>query len=265
MGAPDEAACIIPAMKARFAVVVAACAACLWPFAEAQAPPPFTYRGQTFVMDDFAILFDMSPLGRERTRLFTGYLGNSTEGKARVAKAGSPSPEAVWKTMTVDERATFLSITKALDVLQPTSGPLKWLDRVEEIHGDRSFTTGREWDSDKAFRLWARMTTAGIDAVRREVPLRNMCRQSPETWNGDTLNHPDFCGTGGFEFDRKTDKNPLPNVQFNITTKTACADIDLDYEGGLAHLGRSNSDVLDSDHSVKFRDKFCDFGVRRFP
>jgi hypothetical protein len=250
---------------ARFVATVFVCAAGLWPLAEAQTGAPFTYQGQTFVMDDFAVLFDTSLLGRERTRLFTAYLSNSQEGKARVAKAGSSDAQIVWKSMTVDERATFLSVTKALDVLQPIKGPLSWLDRIEEIHGDKSFATGREWDPNQAFRLWARMTPDGIAAVRKQIPLRNACKNQPASWNGDSVNHPDFCASGGFEFDRKTDKDPLPNVQFNITTASACADIDLDYERGLAHFSRSNSDVLAGDHSVKFRNKFCDFGVRRFP
>ncbi len=108
------------------------------------------------------------------------------------------------------------------------------------------------------------MSAQGSEAVKGSVPLRNACVNRPLPWNGAGSRHPDFCRPGSsFELERKTDN--LPNVQFNLTPGTRCADIDLDYERGLAHLGRGNSDVLAEDHSVKFQSVYCEFGVRRKP
>ncbi len=111
----------------------------------APAPEEFVYQGQTFLMDEFSVLFDSSALGRERLRLFTDYLKSQPEGQARAKKAGSTDPAIVWRTMSHDERATFLAVTKSLEVVQPQSGRITWIDRIDEIHGDRSFSTGSQY------------------------------------------------------------------------------------------------------------------------
>jgi hypothetical protein len=229
-------------------------------------PPPqtFSYQGQNFEMDSYPVLFDQSTsVGRERSRLFTDYLKSSTEGRARCTKAKTTVPDQVWLTLTRDEQATFLAVTQSLDVVQPQSGKIRWIERIDEIHGDKSFASGSAYPSNKAFRLYAHMTADGANAIKNSLPLQKTCpKPAPLAWNGAGSKHPDFCQNGpSFDMERKTDN--MPNIQFNLTPGTQCADIDLDYETGFAHLGRGNSDVLADDHTPKFESMYCRFGVRR--
>ena len=217
------------------------------------------------MMDDYRTLFTGTSQKGERQRLFENYVMHSPEGQAR-AKAlakGAATPEQVWSTLTVEEQTTFLAVTAALGALEdlPGSSLLKWIDRLEEIHGEAQFPKGPRFPNDRAFRLYGRLTPAAARQLESgQSRFRNTCTQRVFDYGGGSLNHDDFClkFQRPFVTDRKTDN--FPNLQFNFTEPSCCVDIDLDYDR-VQHMSRDNSNVLARNHTRnRFLREYCDPG-----
>jgi hypothetical protein len=239
-----------------------------------QADESFTYRGETYLMSPFSVLFDSSTLGQARTRLFVEYLKSSPEGMARVTHAGSSDPAMVWAQLDAEEKTTFLAVTAAASRLQSEqSGTiLSWFERLDQIHGSVK-PSGGIYKDNQAFRLYIHLAKPGIVWVKDGGDFTNMCTKKPVKDGGLGLKHPDFCNPPRkFERQRPTRNNP--RLQINVTDASGCADVDLDYDfDNSQHLTKDNSNVLGSHpdddprifppHPELFVDQYCVVGFRR--
>jgi len=225
------------------------------------------YRNTVFLLDCHGRLFGPNDLGPFRQRIFERYLQEAPEGKLRVTRAQSADPARVWGHLTAEEKATFVAITGALGTLAESGGVKlnEWVIRLDAVHGEMDFGTGRTFGSNQAFRLYAQIS----DAARRHLlagagTFQNVCTKLALAYDGLGSRHPSYCQPPRrFEVERKTDL--LPNLQFNFNRSNQCADIDIDYDRGVAHLGRDNSNVLHEQHVEEFHRAYCDPGLRRKP
>src|SRR5206468_2662787 len=145
---------------------------------DAQASEKFKYRGQKYVLDSYKALFENNPLGQSRRMLFEKYLQQSDEGKLRAARSGARKAEAVWRTLTLEEKTTFLAITAALESLQAESGInlLEWVESLEEVHGENKFSDGRRFDNNEAFRIYTKFQPAAVAHVAQGAgQFKNLC------------------------------------------------------------------------------------------
>jgi hypothetical protein len=229
----------------------------------------FTYRGDTYVMDAFSTLFANTTLGNARRTLFETYLTSTPEGKKRVTDAGTADPEKVWAKLHVEEQTTFLAVTAGAGMLTARDGTtmLSYITTLDEIHGGVA-PGGADYANNEAFRIYVRLSQSGVDRLQDdEERFSNGCTQKQFGYGGTGSTHPDFCLLPkDFEFDVKTDNHP--NIQFNLTPSTRCADVDLDYDTGFQHFTKDNSNVLAdpalaSAHVPKFIKQYCDPGFRR--
>ena len=251
------------------AVTLLLCAAC----STAQNVPAslterFVYDGRTYELDGYAALFDASTsLGSARQRLFAAYLMTSPEGQARSQAAGSTDPAVVWSRLAVEEKSTFVAITAALSCVEVDGGSsrfLDWLASLDEIHGDARFGGGTLSNSE-AFRLYARLTQAGLALLRQQAgTFRNTCNNEVYAYGGLGSTHVDYCATSKlFDSDAKFDDSPgVQGIQFNFNdSRSDCADIDIDYSV-FCHLTRGNSNVLDNcgtgKHITRFVSEYGD-------
>ena len=227
----------------------------------------FRYRGDTYVMDDYAKLFGKNQLGETRRVLFESYLANSTEGKARRRVSSSGTAREVWTTLTREEQATFLSITAALATLTTNGGSnvLHWIASLNEIHGEQAFLDDREFKNNEAFRLYATLAPESVNHLEAaKESFVSSCFEADLGYDGSGSKHPDFCRiTGDFDAERKTDNHP--NLQFNYSPESRCTDIDIDYRRGFQHLARDNSNILANKQVLKFNKQYCDPGFRLKP
>ncbi len=225
----------------------------------------FEYKGVGYEMDSYQELFSGDPLAEGRRSLFEDYLSSAPEGRFR--SSGGKSASEVWEALTWEEKTTFLAITGALHKLATEAGEglLGWAESLQEIHGEVSVTGGKEYKNDEAFRLFVKLTqeaVAHIDAGNGS--FSNACTAVSVTYDGLGSSHGDFCAPGeDFEGERKTANHP--NLQFNYSRGSRCADIDIDYRKGLGHLSRDNSNVLASKQIRKFEEQYCDAGFRLKP
>lgn len=227
----------------------------------ATSPVDFTYKNTVhYEMDPYRVLFGRDPLGRARARLFEGYLSSSVEGMTR----GSRAPVA-WQALSIEEKTTFLSITAALHSLAAESGEdlLDWVVSLREIHGEYSVLNPGRYPDGKAFRLYVVLSKTALEHIQAgsSGTFYNTCSGTSFSYRRPTgWAHEDFCAPGRFDKHRKT--NNHPNIQFNVSWDTGCADIDIDYRRGLTHFTRDNSNVLASGHTLKFLEEYCDPGFR---
>jgi hypothetical protein len=225
----------------------------------------FDYKGDRYEMDSFRELFEGTPLAEGRQALFDLYLSESDEGSARAA--GGKSPSEVWGALSWEEKTTFLAITAALHKLATEAGDglLDWAESVKEIHGEVSFTNGQRYKNNGAFRLYVELSEQAVNHIDAgNGSFANACTAASLTYDGLGSRHPDFCRTSGdFDGERKTANHP--NLQFNYSRGSRCADIDIDYRTGLLHGTRDNSNVLASKQIQKFAEQYCDAGFRLKP
>lgn len=229
----------------------------------AEAADKFKYRDRTVAFDSFKDLFGQKGVGPIRRVLFERYLQASKEGKQRVERCRSAKAEAVWRTLANEEKSTFLAITQALSSLQVEAGSLlEWIESLEEIHGEKRLPDGQRFMNNEAFRIYVRLRPAGIaHIVQGSGKFRNICTKRTFGYNGLGSRHPDACRPEErFENQRSTDN--YPHLHFNLTPGTRCVDIDIDYDRGLLHLTRDNSNVLAGDHLRTFEKEYCDPGFR---
>ena len=236
----------------------------------------FVYRGDRYVMDPFPVLFGQSPLGKTRKALFDDYLKNSAEGQARVKAAKSTDPEKVWAALHIEEQTTFLAVTAATSALTTEQGTnvLSWLTKLDQIHGSIKPFTGGEYDNNQAYRLYVRLNDSGkAHVLAGSGSFTNACAKRSFDYGGAGSVHPDFCRLPQkFDDENKTDN--APNLQFNVTNATGCADVDLDYDGDhlINHFKKDNSNVLAHNdngaspqhaHLQAFSKQYCDPGFRK--
>jgi hypothetical protein len=215
------------------------------------APERFSYEGRTYELDGYHTLFDSSsPLGQARAALFTKYLADSNEGRARREAAGSNDPAIVWGKLAVEEKSAFVAITAALACVAVDNGVsrfINWIGSLDEIHGDERFGGGPLSNSE-AFRLYVRLTGTGLDLLRREAgAFHNTCIGEGYDYGGLGSTHGDFCDVPlQFDSSAKFDDSQGPRgIQFNFNDERSdCADIDVDYSVAC-HVTRGNSNVLD--------------------
>jgi hypothetical protein len=222
------------------------------------------YRRHVFVFDCYQELFGPTHLGKFRQRVWEDYLRSSPEGQRRAAQAREPRPEVVWSRLTVEEKSTFLAITAALAGVTERDGPplAEWMIRLDAVHGETDALSGRRFDNDEAFRLYFRVTERALSHLMSGRGLfQNVCRSSSLGYNGLGSTHPDYCRQRRrFDNERKTDN--FPNLQFNYTPGSPCVDVDVDYDRGIPHLRRDNSNVLARGHAAEFTREYCDPGFR---
>jgi len=227
-------------------------------------PEVFVYRNVQYEMDAYSVTFGGDAIGTARRGMFDAYLANTTEGRARAA--GAKDAEEAWKSLSWEEKTTFLANTAALHRLATEAGVslLDWVLSLEQIHGETSLLEGRRYSNNEAFRLYVRLSPSAIVHLENgSGTFRNACTADTLPYDGLGSTHPDFCGTGSFDFERKTDNHP--NLQFNVSRDTGCADVDIDYRPGLLHITRDNSNVLASRQILKFEQEYCDPGFRLKP
>ncbi len=230
---------------------------------DAAADNKFKYRNRKVEFGSFKDLFGQKGLGPLRRILFERYLQASEEGRRRVEKCHSVKAEAVWRTLAVEERSTFLAITAALGNLQVENGSLlEWIESLEEIHGETRFPGGERFMNNQAFRIYVKLQPAALaHLVQRKGTFRNLCAKRSFGYDGLGSHHPDICRPEErFESQRSTDN--YPHLHFNFTPSTRCVDIDIDYDKGLLHLTRDNSNILADDHLRTFEKEYCDPGFR---
>ena len=229
-----------------------------------QASEKFKYSGQKYVLDSYKDLFENNPVGQSRRMLFEKYLQQSDEGELRAGRSGGRKAEAVWRTLTLEEKTAFLAITAALGSLQAESGInlLEWVESLEEIHGENKFSDGRRFDNNEAFRIYTKLKPAAVAHIAQgKGQFNNICTKRFFGYDGLGSRHPDFCRPEDkFEHQRSTDNHP--HLHFNFTESSGCVDIDIDYEKGLLHLTRDNSNVLADEHWRTFKKQYCDPGFR---
>jgi hypothetical protein len=239
-----------------------------------QSDESFEYRGEKYLMSPYTVLFDSSPLGQSRTKLFMEYLTASPEGMARGKNAGTGDPAAVWATLDAEEKTTFLAVTAAAShLLSERSGSiLSWFERLEQIHGSTK-PAGGAYPNNQAFRLYIRLSQTGIAHLKAGGEFTNTCTKKNVKYGGIGSRHPDFCNPGK-KFQRQRPTNNSPRLQINVTDASGCADVDLDYDyDNDEHLTKDNSNVLGShpdkdaaeypSHPKIFVDQYCDLGFRR--
>ena len=141
---------------------------------------------------------------------------------------------------------------------------LDWVVSLQEIHGERSPPNNNRYPNNKAFRLYVKLNEAALEHIHEGDTFYrdfyNTCTEEYFPYDGSGSRHPDFCAPKRFDLQRKTDN--YPNIQFNVSLNTGCADIDIDYRKGLAHMLRDNSNVLASGHTLRFLQEYCDPGFR---
>lgn len=225
-------------------------------------------------MSPYSVLFDASPLGRARERLFAGYLKASPEGLARVKQAGSSDPPTVWARLNAEERATFLAVTAAASrlVKQDAGTILSWFEHLDQIHGSVN-PGGGIYPNNQAFRLYVHLSKDGIAYVKSGGEFSNTCTNKGVKSGGLGSKHPDFCNVPN-KFQRQKPTKNSPRLQINVTDASGCADVDLDYDyDNDQHLTKDNSNLLASHpkadptdyppHPKAFTDQYCDLGIRR--
>lgn len=231
---------------------------------ETRASEKFKYKGRKYVLESYKDLFGNNPVGQSRRLLFERYLQQSDEGKLRAARCSTRKAEVVWRTLTPEEKTTFLAITAALGSLQAESGInlLEWVTSLEEIHGENMFSDGRRFDNNEAFRIYTKLQAAAVAHIAQgKGQFKNICSKRSFGYDGLGTRHPDFCRPQHkFEHQRSTDN--YPHLHFNFTESSGCVDIDIDYERGLLHLTRDNSNVLADEHLRTFKKQYCDPGFR---
>jgi hypothetical protein len=239
-----------------------------------QSDVSFEYRGEKYLMSPYTVLFNNSPLGQARTNLFVEYLKASPEGMARVKKAASGDPAAVWATLDAEEKTTFLAVTAAAShlVSERSGSTLSWFERLEQIHGSTK-PAGGTYPNNQAFRLYIRLSQTGIAHLKAGGEFTNTCTKKKVKYGGMGSKHPDFCNPGK-KFQRQRPTNNSPRLQINVTDASGCADVDLDYDyDNDEHLTKDNSNVLGSHpdrdpaeyppHPKIFVEQYCDLGFRR--
>ena len=226
----------------------------------------FQYRKKTYVMDGYTKLFDGHQLGKVRQALFEDYLKYSKEGQARRRACISGDAKEVWSTLTREEQTTFLAITGALATLKTDDGSniLHWIAALKEIHGERAFLGDKKFKNNEAFRLYATLTPKAIQHLEdAKKDFASSCIKKRIDYDGAGSRHPDYCESKKFDAERKTDN--CPNLQFNYSCNSRCADIDIDYRRGFLHLFRNNSNILAGKQVLKFNKQYCDPGFRLKP
>ena len=156
---------------------------------------PFMYDKRQGLMDDYSTLFTGSLARDTRRKLFEVYLA-SPEGSARVKAAGpqASNPAVVWRTLAIEEQTTFLAITTALAAVEAQAGYslLEWIDRLEEIHGEVKYPSGRRFSNDEAFRLYARLKPSAIAELQGgNTTFRNQCNRQVYNYGGMGSRHRD--------------------------------------------------------------------------
>jgi hypothetical protein len=242
------------------------------PAAVGQGGQPFQYRGDDYLMDPFSTLFGSTPVGLARKALFDGYLQNSAEGRQRVSHAHSSDPATVWATLDVEERTTFLVVTASSQILTTDQNDkvLAWFVSLDQIHGSTKPFVGGEYDNNEAFRVYAHLIPRATAHVLASAGTFTNARTTKTFgYGGAGSRHPDFCRLPTkFDDEGKTDN--APNLQFNVTSGTNCADVDLDYDSGPEHFTKDNSNVLahananfHTPHLKAFAKQYGDPGFRR--
>ena len=229
----------------------------------AKADEKFKYRNRKVEFDSFKELFGQKGVGPLRRMLFEKYLQASPEGRQRAEQCHSAKAEAVWRTLAIEEKSTFLAITIALGSLRVENGSLlEWIESLEEIHGETRFLGGQRFMNNEAFRIYVKLQPEGmVHLVMGTGEFRNLCTKRSFGYNGLGSRHPDVCRADErFENQRSTDN--YPHLHFNFTPSTRCVDIDIDYDRGLLHLTRDNSNVLAGDHLRTFEKEYCGAGFR---
>jgi hypothetical protein len=220
-----------------------------------QTDERFDYRGETFVMSPYSALFDASPLGQARARLFADYLKASPEGMARAKNAGSADPATVWGKLEPEEKTTFLAVTAAANQLvSAKSGTiLSWFERLDQIHGSVR-PGGGIYADNQAFRLYIHLSQPGIAHVKSGGNFENSCTKKTVTYGVWGLKHPDFCRPNK-KFERQKPTKNSPRIQINVTDASGCADVDLDYDyDNDQHFTKDNSNVLGSHPDLNPKD-----------
>jgi hypothetical protein len=228
---------------------------------EATADDKFKYRGRKVAFESFKDLFSEQGVGPIRRVIFEGYLQGSEEGRQRVEKCHSPKAEVVWRTLTIEEKSTFLAITEALSALEVEAASLlQWIESLEEIHGETRFPDGRRFMNNEAFRIYVKVTPAGIaHLVQRTGKFKNLCTKRSFGYDGLGSRHPDVCRPDKKSDNQRSTDN-YPHLHFNLTPSTRCVDVDIDYDSGLLHLTRDNSNVLAGNHLRIFEKEYCEPG-----
>jgi hypothetical protein len=227
------------------------------------ADEKFKYRNRKVEFDSFKDLFGQNGVGLLRRVLFEKYLQASPEGRQRAEQCGSTQAEAVWRTVAIEEKSTFLAITAALGSLRVENGSLlEWIESLEEIHGETRFLGGERFMNNEAFRIYVKLQPEGmVHLLQASGELRNLCTKRSFGYNGLGSRHPDLCQPDErYENQRSTDN--YPHLHFNFTQSTRCVDIDIDYGRGLLHLTRDNSNVLAGDHLRAFEKEYCEPGFQ---
>jgi hypothetical protein len=229
----------------------------------ANAAEKFKYRDRKVEFDSFKELFGRKGVGAQRRVLFEKYLQKSGEGRRRAEKCRSTKPEAVWRTLTIEEKSTFLAITAALGNLRAENGSvLDWIESIEEIHGETRLANGKRFMNNEAFRIYVVLQPAGLGhIVLGRGRFENLCTKRSFGYDGLGSRHPDTCRPEE-KFDNQRATENHPRIHFNFTPSSRCVDIDIDYEKGLLHLTRDNSNVLAGDHLKTFEKEYCDPGMR---
>ncbi|MBI3694844.1 MAG: hypothetical protein HY238_08400 [Acidobacteria bacterium] len=142
-------------------------------------PEEFQYKGRAFLIDCYPELFGPTLLGQSRKQLFKRYLQESPEGRLRASRANAGSPERAWTNLTREEQTSFLAITAALANLRDESGAglSDWSKGLDEIHGENSFSSGRRFGNDEAFRVYVRLTDHAVKHLLADRGVfANLCR-----------------------------------------------------------------------------------------
>jgi hypothetical protein len=229
---------------------------------DSAADEKFKYRNRKVEFDSFKDLFGQKGIGLLRRALFEKYLLASPEGRQRAEQCHSTKAEAVWRTLAIEEKSTFLAIATALGNLQIDSGGLllEGVESLEEIHGEARFASGERFMNNEAFRIYVKFQPAALaHIVQGTGKFKNLCTKNSFGYDGLGSRHPDVCRPEErSENQRATDNHP--RLHFNFTPSTRCVDIDIDYERGLLHLTRDNSNVLAGDHLRTFEKEYCEPG-----
>jgi hypothetical protein len=228
-----------------------------------KADEKLKYRSRKVEFDSFKDLFGQKGIGSLRRVLLEKYFQASAEGRQRAEQCHSAKAEAVWRTLAIEEKSTFLAITAALGSLRVENGSLlEWVESLEEIHGETRFLARQRFMNNEAFRIYVKLQPEGMaHLVQGTGEFRNLCTKRSFGYNGLGSRHPDVCRPDEkFENQRSTDN--YPHLHFNFTPSTRCVDIDIDYDRGLLHLTRDNSNVLAGDHLRTFEKEYCDPGFR---
>lgn len=261
-------------MRVSAVALAASLAGC---FATVTAPPAgsrpteqaqeFVYRDQTWRMDSHADLFNGNDFRARRRAIFENYVANSAEGQRRAKEAGSTVAADVWHTLTPEEQTTFLAITSGLATIEHPANKntlLDWIDLLEEIRGLRQEPDGSVQGSH-VYRLYAKLTKAAATLIAGgRADFVNTVTKKRLDFGGLGSTHDDYCASGKFELQRPTQNHP--HLQFNLTSTSCCADIDIDYIRPPlpAHFRPDNSNVLIAAHLNTFAKQYIrpGFGLK---